>query len=178
MNSLLPIKHNNLAVILAPKPEYIPELIAGLALLGPVTVLDGGNCFPAYRIAQLIRIKSVHVQSISKHIFVRRAFTCYQILHLLESAPSLAHPHVVLNLLSTFQDDQVTLREANRLLSLCLSQIKRLSLTAPVAVSLEPLLQAEKSVLLQRVCDQADEIFSLGPAKDPQPRQMTFFQGG
>ena len=71
--------------------------------------------FPAYRIAQLIRRKSLQVDAISKRIFVRRAFTCYQMINLLESAPALDQPHIILNLLSTFQDDQVKPNEAGQI---------------------------------------------------------------
>lgn len=35
-------------------------------------------------------------------------------------------PHIILNLLSTFQDEQVSLNEANRLLSLCFANMDRL----------------------------------------------------
>ena len=59
-------------------PIQFEGLIAELALRGPVTVLDGGNCFPAYRIAQFIRSKSLQVEAISRRIFMQRAFTCYQ----------------------------------------------------------------------------------------------------
>ncbi len=170
--------HNKLTVILASNLDHIPDLIAELALLGPVTVLDGGNCFPAYRIAHLIRRKSIQVQEILKRILIRRAFTCYQMLHLLESAASIAHPHIILNPLSTFQDDQVTPREADRLLILCLSHTERLSLLSPVVMSLDLFLQEEKSFLLQRICDQADQIFSLNPDSRPHLQQMTFFQTG
>ena len=153
----------------------IPDLIAELALRGPVTVLDGGNCFPAYRIAQIIRRKSLLVDAISKHIFVRRAFTCYQMVNLLESAPTLSQPHVVLNLLATFQDDQVKPNEADRLLTLCLSHIERLRLSAPVVITLEPTILAEKEFLLKRVCEQVDEVFRLHSEISPQEKQPTLF---
>ncbi len=155
----------------------IPDLIAELALRGPVTVLDGGNCFPAYRIAQLIRRQSLQVDAISKRIFVRRAFTCYQTVHLLESTPALSHPHVILNLLSTFQDEQVKHNEADRLLTICISQIERLRLAAPVAITLEPVILAEKEFLLKRICARADEIFTLHSDARPREKQLSLFQG-
>jgi hypothetical protein len=180
MDILPSLKNSSLVVSLVPHTRQvtiIPDLIAELALHGPVTVLDGGNCFPAYRIAQLIRRKSLQVDAISKRIFVRRAFTCYQVVNLLESTPALAQPHVILNLLSTFQDDQVRPDEASRLLALCLTHIERLRLYAPVAITLEPIILAEKEFLLKRVCEQADEVFTLHSETNPQEKQLAFFQG-
>jgi len=176
---LLPcLKTGSLLVSLIPRARhasFIPDLIAELALRGPVTVLDGGNCFPAYRVAQLIRRKSLQVDAISKRIFVRRAFTCYQVANLLESTPALGQPSVILNLLATFQDDQVKPDEAGRLLYLCLTNIERLLVSAPVAVTLEPLILAEKEFLLKRVCEQADEVFTLASSTTNIEHQMSLF---
>ena len=117
------------------------------------------------------------MESISKRIFVRRAFTCYQVVNLLESTPALAHPYVILNLLSTFQDDQVKPNEADRLLALCLSHIERLRLYAPVAITLEPIILVEKEFLLKRICERADEVFTLHSEAGPQEKQLSLFQG-
>jgi hypothetical protein len=176
MNLIPQLKTGSLVVALTNHNSVIPDLIAELALRGPVTVLDGGNCFPAYRIAQLIRRKSLQVDSISKRIFVRRAFTCYQMTSLLENAPAIAQPHIILNLLSTFQNDQIKPNEADRLLTICLSHIERLCLVTPVAITLEPAILAEKEFLLRRVCEQADEIFVPHVESSPyQSEQLSFF---
>ncbi len=180
MNLLPCLKTSSLIVALVShtnQAAHLPDLIAELALRGPVSILDGGNCFPAYRIAQLIRRKSLQVDVIARRIFVRRAFTCYQMVNLLESAPALNQPHVILDLLSTFQDDQVKPNEADRLLTQCLSHIKRLHLSAPVVITLEPVILVEKEFLLKQVCERADEIFTLHTAPSPQEKQLSLFQG-
>lgn len=168
---------NKIAVILVSHLDQIPNLISELALFGHVTVLDGGNCFPAYRIAQLIRRKSLQVDAISKRIIVRRAFTCHQMVNLLESEPASGQPHIILNLLSTFQDDQVKPNEADRLLTICFSNIDRLRVFAPVVISLEPAILAEKEFLLKRVYEKADEVFPLPFPKSPQEEQLSLFRG-
>jgi len=66
-------------------------LAAELALLGSVTVLDGGNRFVPYRVAQLLR----------------RAFTCYEMNSLLADTPALQQPCLILDLMNTFYDDHV-----------------------------------------------------------------------
>lgn len=138
---------------------FLPCLLAELALRGPVAVLDGGNRFPAYRIAREIRKRSLDVLEASNRIHLRRAFTAYQVVHLLESAQSSRHPAVILDLLTTFQDDQVTPREAERLLAICLDHIQRLSLAAPIALCLDPHTTEEKAFLLKHLTNRADEIF-------------------
>jgi len=178
---LLPsLKTGSLIVVLVSRSrnsDLIPDLIAELALRGPVTVLDDGNCFPAYRIAQLIRRKSLDVDAISSRIIVRRAFTCYQVVNLLESTPATNQPCIILNLLATFQDEQVKPKETDRLLTICLTHIERLRLFSPVAVTLEPVILAEKEFLLKRICERADEVFTLHTEKVPQEKQLSFFQG-
>lgn len=156
-------------------PQHIlPALLAELALRGPLTVFDGGNHFLAYKIAQEIRRRSVDVTPIANRIFLRRAFTAYQIVHMLESAPAEKHPLILLDLLSTFQDEQVQPREANRLLSTCLDHIHRLSLAAPVILYLNPHITEEKMFLLERLCQHADEVFAKHEVS-AQPAQLSLF---
>lgn len=163
-------------VILALGPStLLPALLAELALRGPLTVLDGGNRFPAYRIAQEIRRHSVDVYRISEQLFLRRAFTAYQIVHLLESAPAVGHPLVLLDLLATFQDDQVQPQEAGRLLSICLNHIHRLSLTAPVALYVDSRIAEEKTFLLEQLCERADEVFVSQPDPASSLSQLSLF---
>ena len=139
--------------------SVLATLLAELALTGPVTVLDGGNQFPAYRIAHEIRKRSTYVKEVSDRLFLRRAFTAYQAVHLLESAPAIPHPHIILNLLTTFQDKQIKPQEADRLLTLCLLHLERLSVSAPIAVCLEPCIVEEKAFLLKRLANRADQTF-------------------
>jgi hypothetical protein len=109
-----------------PRREEIAALSAELALCGPVTVLDGGNCFPFYRFARLVRAKTLEGAFAARRLFIRRAFTCYQMLELLESTPALDQPYLVLDPLATFYDEQIPEREVRRLLDACLVQINRL----------------------------------------------------
>jgi hypothetical protein len=53
MNLIPQLKTGSLLVALTNQNSIIPDLITELAQRGLVTVLDGGNCFPAYRVAQL-----------------------------------------------------------------------------------------------------------------------------
>lgn len=140
----------------------ISHVAAELAMRGPLTVLDGGNRFQAYRIAHLLRKNTTNIYAAAQRLFVRRAFTCYQMLALLENTPTLRQPYLILDLLACFYDEQIRMQEASRLLETCLQQINRLRQAAPVAVTLGPPLLEERTVLVDRVCAQADTIFTTG----------------
>jgi len=141
--------------------DEIAVLSAELALRGSVTVLDGGNCFPFYRFARLIRSQSYEGAVAVKRLFIRRAFTCYQMLELLSSSPALDQPYLVLNLLGTFYDEQIPEREVRRLLDACLVEVNRLSMRAPVMISLSPPRLPERVFLAEQICQSADHSIIL-----------------
>ena len=120
------LRTNSLVVIYAPQAgrEESSVITARLALRGEVTVLDGGNLFQAYRVAHLIRRWTPDVRAVADRLFIQRAFTCYQMLALLESTPARPQPHLILDLLVTFYDDHVPTREASRLLEACLNSTR------------------------------------------------------
>lgn len=158
---LLPaLRPGALTVVCAPHAarEPIARLTAELALQGSVTVLDGGNRFQPYRVAHLLRQKTPDVNRVSQRIFIRRAFTCYQMLALLEGTPSLRQPYILLDLLATFYDDHVPAHEARRLLYGCLRQVERLGQFAPVVVTLAPPLVPERAFLVEMVCARAERV--------------------
>lgn len=165
MNILPVLKTGKLIVLYAPHAarEESSILAAELAMRGAVTVLDGGNRFIPYRVAQLIRRKTVDVVAASKRLFIRRAFTCYEMNSLLSDTPTLPQPYMILDLLNTFNDDHVPTQEVCRLLELCLGQIHRLQLSAPVVITLASPLVAERAFLIEKVCQKADEVFTVEP---------------
>lgn len=60
------------------------EMSALLALRGPVRVLDNGNSYNALYVARFIRQQTVRLDDALSRIAVARAFTCYQVITLLE----------------------------------------------------------------------------------------------
>lgn len=160
MNLSPTLRPGELLVICAAHAAREPAtaLTAELALRGPVTVLDGGNRFQPYRITQLLRQKTVDLPTAAKRIFIRRAFTCYQMLALLENTPTLRQPYILLDLLATFYDDHLPTQAVRRLLEACLIQVERLHQWAPVVVTLAPPLVAERTFLLEMVCARAEHV--------------------
>jgi len=177
MELLSSLKIGSLIIALArhAAKDSMSALISELAVRGEVTVLDGGNRFSAYQVAGMIRRKTVRVDNAARRLFIRRAFTCYQMVSLLEDTPAIpGQPYLILDLLATFYDDQVQPYEAERLLNICLQQIERLRFTSPIAISLAPPLLSERTFLVEQVCRNADQVFTL--EIQTQTEQLALFK--
>jgi hypothetical protein len=127
-----------LAVVPRRAIQPLLGLAARLALRAPLRVLDGGNCFNAYVVAQILRQQTQEVEAALERIRVARAFTCYQMVTLLDETPTTPIATLVLDLLATFRDETVPLAERQRLLEYCLERLKCLAPAAPLIVSASP----------------------------------------
>ena len=114
------------------------ELAARAALGSPLRVLDGGNQFNVYPVAQELRRHTADLRAALQRIHVARAFTCYQMAALLEQSSPQAQPTLVLDLLATFYDEDVRVEEASQLLKGCLVDLLRLAQAGPLLVSAKP----------------------------------------
>lgn len=170
------LRSGTLTVIYAPHAarEASSLLIAQLTRRGAVVVLDGGNRFQPYRIAHLLRQGTTEMEAMVNRLFIRRAFTCYQMLALLQNTPSLPQPYVILDLLATFYDEHVASHEAGRLLEACLQQVERLRQMASLLITLAPPLTRERAFLAQQVWAQADQILTGEPSAS-RPYQPALF---
>jgi hypothetical protein len=176
MNILSTLHTNSLTVVCAPHAarEQVSALVAELALHGSLTVLDGGNRFQPYRVAKLLREQTTQADSASKRLFIRRAFTCYQMLALLEDTPALRQPYILLDLLASFYDDHINEHEARRLLEACLNQVERLHQAAPIVVTLSPPVVEERAFLIEQVCARAERVL-VPETPAPQIYQPVLF---
>jgi hypothetical protein len=157
------LKNHALTALCAPHAarDEIAPLIARLALQGPVLVLDGGNRFAGYRIMQHLRLLLPDPTPAIRRIFVRRAFTCYQVSAMLDETPARSQPCLLLDMLSTFYDENVPLIEARRLLDCCLRQVERLSQVGSLLVTLTPPPSPERLCLVERLSAAAHTFFSV-----------------
>ena len=149
----------SLQLLIAPAPyqaQIVSRFTADLARVGPVRVLDGGNRFDVLRINRELRGKqrsrarsggsSASWERASAEDFypalqrirVARAFTCYQMVTLLEETACDETPTLVLNLLTTFRDENVPLPERRRLLRTSLHWLDKAARRAPVMLFLHP----------------------------------------
>ena len=163
----------------------------------PVRLFDGGNSFDGYFVARLARQLALSVprpaaESLDEpagdrashpggdpagdpydtldRMHLSRAFTCFQLAELIENAPPGSEPLVVLELLATFYDESVPLRDSERLLATTLAHLRRLAAAGPVIVGArEPqTLVKERWLLLDQLQASADAAWMLRPPA-PQP---------
>lgn len=156
-----------------PAGLFAPAL-AALALRGPLTVLDGGNRFPVYRLLQVLRLHFADPLPAARQVHLCRAFTCHQMLALLQALPAAPEPTVLLDPLSTFYDEAVPLPEAIHLLEACRTQIARLRREAGVLAFVPPPRQGERLEIFERFCAAAGGMLTLEEAP-PAAAQLPLF---
>lgn len=156
-------------------------LLAALSLFAArgqsLRVFDGGNSFDGYFVARQARRFSTHPHAVLERIRLSRAFTCFQLAELIENAPANPEPLFVLNLLSTFYDESVPLRDSERLLATAITHLRRLAAVGPVIVGAReprPLVQ-ERWVLLDRLQAAADATWLLRTPEEPPCAQPRLF---
>ena len=181
MDQLLPLSPQHLHLLIHPHPtSLLLNLAANLAQRGPLTVFDGGNGFNIYTVAAALRRGGTNVQQALGRILVARAFTCYQMAALVcqapikaaapEGAAPQAAPLMVLDFLSTFQDENVPIGERKRLLKGCLPVLRQRCRSAPILVSIRQELPEFMSMLMEA----ADDIWQADPPQQ-QPVQGTLW---
>ncbi len=138
--------------------EKMLDFTALLALRGPVCVLDAGNRFDPYRVSRAIRRQTAQLEQVLNRIYIARAFTCYQVVTLLQKTPSTPMPHLIFDLLATFSDQAVSYAESTRLLQIATGELLRLRRQAPVIVSAKPLPAEGRTSLLRLLQSTADLI--------------------
>jgi hypothetical protein len=72
------------------------------ALESSVWILDAGNCFDPYQIVRQIRRQTPQVKVVLERILVARAFTCFQVVSLLEQTQINSGSIFILRLLIDF----------------------------------------------------------------------------
>jgi hypothetical protein len=151
--------------------QYMLTLAARMAQRGRLRVLDGGNRFNAYTVARELRRSGTLDQTRAlSRIHVARAFTCHQVLSLLENSPCQKAPTLVIDLLDTFYDESVNLEERRRLAHKCAGHLRRLSRYATVAVSVRPPRppRTDPTGILEIIQDAADQFVFHQPQDSGQ----------
>jgi hypothetical protein len=151
------------------------DLTARLALHGPLYVLDCGNRSNMYRVARTLRPLTTDPAAMLKNIRLSRAFTCYQVLSLLQKLrPEAGVPVLILDLLATFVDESVQVDESLLLFDKTLRCIEDASQVTPVVVSAKPLLliSSPRMALLAHLKQRATRIWEEPGLLPVEPRQL------
>jgi len=152
------------------------SMLATLALRGRVLVVDGGNRFDGYALARALRRRTPQVQAALKQVLLSRAFTCYQMAAMLAELPADGTPVIILDMLSTFLDENVRLAKRQRLLKESINLLRRISAGAPVAVWAHTRSSDhnEDQRLLTPLLEAAHDIWELQAPEMPE-HQLPLF---
>ena len=155
--------------------ESLDSGIIQQAMCGPVFILDAGNCFNPLRLTRQIRRQTIQIQRTLDHIQVARAFTCYQVISLLEKTQNPRAPVFILRLLTSFADEMATVSERLRLLRQVDAHIDRLRSTASVTVMIKNTHFHDELLLdwFTKLQNRADEF--IFPKLSVQPQPATLF---
>jgi hypothetical protein len=82
----------------------------------------------------MVRRRTPHIRQVLDGLRLARAFTCYQMRELLESAPPDKDPLLVLDIMNTFFDQDIAIETRARVFGQCCQQLQRLAVYRPVAV--------------------------------------------
>lgn len=164
-------KAGSIALLVAPKTisPSLMEMTATLALKGAVRVIDGGNRFDGYALARSLRQHTPQIQTALKQVWLSRTFTCYQMAAVLADLPRNGRPVIILDILSTFHDENISLTKRQRLLNSCLNHLNLISQRAPVAIWARPDSppDANNHGFLTALLERAHDIWELESLPTP-----------
>lgn len=174
-SSLPAATSGQIGLLIGPKAETeaMYRVASVLAIQGPVRVLDGGNCFNAFRVARHIRRSTARLYEALDRISVARAFTCYQVVSLFQQTPAAGPPKLILDLLATFGDESVSAAESQRLLSIVIEHLRIFRQHGPVMVSTRIPLQPDRQPLVDMLRQVSDQVYER--EIPPQPRELRLF---
>lgn len=180
MNAITLPEANQLYVLIGSRgtSARLLDLAARLSLRGSLLLLDCANqSNPLPLVRELRRLTGDPVAAL-RNIQVARAFTCYQVLTLLEQAieQSATQPVIILDLLSSFYDESIRAHEGRRLLEACLRCITHIRRSAPLLVSARPPLVdfPEHKIYLEMLCRISDRYWIEAPIQGKPPQQTAF----
>lgn len=155
------------------------DLAAQLAIRGPLLLLDCSNrANPLPLVRELRRLTHDPVRALA-NVRVARAFTCYQVVALLEQAGTFPTPQPVLifDFLTSFYDESVSYAEGRRLLERCLRCMAHIRRSAPLLVSARPPLAdfLERLAFVELLCRLSDRYWVEAPLQAEPPRQLSLF---
>jgi hypothetical protein len=116
------------------------------ALRGPVMVMDAGNCFNPLRLTRDIRWRTLRLQQTLDQIKVARAFTCFQVVTLLEQTQIPEGPIFIMRLLTTFTDEMIAIKERLRLLRQVEAHLERLRSVVAVTLMIKNVSLQEEAL--------------------------------
>ena len=156
------------------------DLSARLALCGPLLLLDCGNRANPLPIARELRRLTHDPVGALGNIQAARAFTCYQVVVLLEQLEQrvpVQEPVIIFDLLASFYDESIDFGEGLRLLERALDCLARVRSSAPLLVSARPPLAdfPERKTFVEMLLRISDRYWIEEMPAAAVPQQYSLF---
>lgn len=132
-----------------------------LALLGPLRIILGGNRYTLEYLPMMLSSRVTDIYGVLDHIHISRAETCYQMLDALQRTQPSQEPLLVMEMLDSFYDENLSDSEVKGLLARCISRVRQLSQAAPVFLSADP--DRERPELIQMLLLAATQTMRIQP---------------
>ena len=153
--------------------SYVAGWLAGKGI--EVIVLDGANRFNPYTASSFARKALIPPESLLKRIRIARAFTCYQMAimvgerlnDLLSQRGAVAQPErgwiILLGLINTFLDEDVSEREVRPLFEKSLRKIEEIALRGIPFLLFQPTVfpDSKRIYLMRRLFQFANEAWRI-----------------
>ncbi len=137
-----------------------------LGILGPLRIILGGNHYTLDHLPVLLGRRVIDIYTILNQIKVSRAETCYQMLDALKNTPSDKTPLIVMELLSSFYDQNLSNEEVAGVLQSCVVALIHLSQTTPIIITADP--DARRPQLVEQLYQLADGVVEMVPNDEPK----------
>ena len=152
----------------------LTEFIAAQIITGPLFVISGSEWLPAFELTRILRSQTLEVKETLNHLHTVRASTCFRLFDSLANIPSNGEPILLLDVLHTFYDEDISLRVRLFKLRECCRQLKRLALYRPVILVTQEMPIEEYEKFIPALRSIADRVFTLEPDLE-QIRQPALF---
>lgn len=141
-----------------PSEEPLLDLVAQLALVSKVQVVVGGNCFDAHKLARLVRRRTVALDETLERIGQTRPFTANQTVQLINELEPTT-PIIVLDLLTTFYDENISDVESVRLVRLAGERLYALGEQTAVIVTARKQPTSGRAGLIKLLHGTANRVY-------------------
>lgn len=137
-----------------------------LGILGPLHIILGGNRYTLDYLPVLLGRRVIDIYTILNQIKVSRAETCYQMLDALKKTPAGNTPLIVMELLSSFYDENLSNEEVTGVLNSCVAALIRLSKNTPIIITADP--DDRRPELIALLYNLADAVVEMAPNTKPE----------
>ncbi len=145
----------------------VQELTDHFAIRGPLRVVVAGNRISFDRMPLHLLDQPSHFEKILDAVKITRGETCYQLLHALQKTTPSSQPLIVMDILQSFYEENLTDKEVDWVLEDSIYNLRRLSRSAPVLVSASP--HPSRPNLLDPLLAAATHTINLLP-EDPRAK--------